>query len=59
MKAIRIESVICEGQERLDTADGRREVRVLSLTHFLGEEECRNGGEEKNGRIKKECIEQC
>jgi hypothetical protein len=31
MKAIRIESVICEGQERLDTADGRREVRVTVL----------------------------
>ena len=31
MKAIRIESVICEGQERLDTADGRREVRVTII----------------------------
>ncbi len=31
MKAIRIESVICEGQERLDTADGRREVRVTVI----------------------------
>lgn len=31
MKAIRIESVICEGQERLATADGRREVRVTVI----------------------------
>jgi len=31
MKAIRIESVICEGQERLDTANGRREVRVTII----------------------------
>ncbi|MEO8971840.1 MAG: hypothetical protein ABI406_09615 [Ktedonobacteraceae bacterium] len=31
MKAIRIEGVICEGQERLDTADGRREVRVTII----------------------------
>ena len=31
MKAIRIESVICEGQERLDTAGGRREVRVTVI----------------------------
>jgi len=31
MKAIRIESAICEGQERLDTANGRREVRVTII----------------------------